>query len=472
MTVTHDPATGVPQPAPSPAERDRARRHLVPHFTKRAGWRDAEFPIVERGEGVWVWDRDGRRYLDGLSGLFCTNLGHGRKDLAAAAAEQMATLAFTPTWGLTHQSAIDAAEAIAGVAPAGLDEVFFVSSGSEAVESVIKLARSYHLANGDAQRTKIIAREWAYHGTTLGALSVTGVPRMRAPFMSMLFDGVRHVPGTIGATVEHPSEAAALACVRAVEEAIIAEGPDTVSMVIAEPLQNGRGAVVPPDGYWAALRTICDRYGVLLAADEVICGFGRLGRWFGSERVGAAPDLVTFAKGATSGYAPLGGVICRPELVAAIEGSPLGGFVHGSTFGAHPLAAALVTATVAAMRDEGVVEHVAELEDHLRERLDALVEGHDTVGERRGTGFFHAFELVGSRSAGQPLTDEQSAALLGGLLTRWVWDAGLLIRADDRGATMLVVAPPLVSTVDELDELATRLDTVLERVDAFVSSGS
>jgi adenosylmethionine-8-amino-7-oxononanoate aminotransferase len=469
MTLAHDAPAPTPGPATAAAERDRARRHLVPHFTKRDGWRRAEFPVLDRGEGVHVWDAEGRRYLDGLSGLFCTNLGHGRADLVAAATEQMSRLAFEPTWGLTHRSAIDAAEAIAGVTPAGLDDVFFVSSGSEAVESAVKLARSYHLARGEAQRTKVIARQWAYHGTTLGALAVTGVPRMRAPFMPLLFDGVRHVHNTLGCHDTPAAEVPSLACVRAVEEAIIAEGPETVSMVIAEPVQNGGGALVPPDGYWAALRSICDRHGILLCADEVICGFGRLGHWFGSDRVGGAPDLLTFAKGATSGYAPLGGVVLRHEVTAAVEASPMGGFVHGSTFGGHPLATAVAAATVRAMADEGVVDHVAALEPHLAGGMQRLLAAHDSVGDVRGCGFFHATQLVGSRSAGRPLTDQQSAELLGGLLTRWVWDEGLLIRADDRGATMLVVAPPLVSTREELDDLLARLDKVLTRVDAFVA---
>jgi adenosylmethionine-8-amino-7-oxononanoate aminotransferase len=262
---------------------------------------------------------------------------------------------------------------------------------------------------------------------------------------------------------------AGLDCVRAVEQAILAEGPETVSMVFAEPVQNGGGALVPPDGYWAELRRTCDRYGVLLCADEVICGFGRLGRWFGSERVGATPDLLTFAKGATSGYAPLGGVVARRPLVEAIEDSPMGGFVHGATFGAHPLAAALTTATVRAMHDEAIVDHVAELEPHLAGGMAALLDAHDSVGDVRGCGFFYAVQLVGSRAEGRPLTDTQSAELLGGLLTRWVWDEGLLIRADDRGATMLVVAPPLVSTRDELDDLLARLDRALSRVDAHVA---
>jgi adenosylmethionine-8-amino-7-oxononanoate aminotransferase len=467
MTVTHDAATG--RSGASGDERARARRHLVPHFTKRAGWRQADFPVVDRGEGVWVWDTEGNRYLDGLSGLFCTNLGHGRADLVAAATEQMTRLAYEPSWGLTHTAAVEAAEAIAGIAPAGLDAVFFVSSGSEAVESAVKLARSFHLANGDPRRTGIIARQWAYHGTTLGALAVTGVPRMRAPFVPLLFDGVRHVANTLGTQDASPSEVASLACVREVEQAILAAGPENVSLVIAEPVQNGRGALVPPDGYWAALRAICDRHGVLLCADEVISGFGRVGTWFGSERVGAAPDLVTFAKGATSGYAPLGGVLTSGRLAEAIEASPMGGFVHGATFGAHPMAAAVATATVRAMRDEGVVDHVASLQGHLAAGLAGLLDAHDAVGEVRGTGFFHAIELVGSRRAGRPLSDTQSAELLGGLLTRWVWDEGLLVRADDRGATMLVVAPPLVSTADELDELLARLDRVLARVDAHVA---
>jgi adenosylmethionine-8-amino-7-oxononanoate aminotransferase len=377
----------------------------------------------------------------------------------AAATQQMQQLAFMPSWGLTHEATVTAAAAVAGVAPGDLNHVFFVSSGSEAVESALKLARTYHLGRGDDRRTKVIAREWSYHGTTLGALSVTGVPRLRAPFAPMLWDGVHHVPHTLGADDGN---------VDAIEAVILAEGPDTVSAVILEPVQNGRGALVPPPGYWARVREICDRHGVLLVADEVICGFGRLGHWFGVERVRGAPDLITFAKGATSAYVPLGGLVASDRVMESVQSGPTAGFVHGATFGGHPTATAVATATVEAMAAENVNGHVLRHEGHLDRALADLHATYDVVEDVRGCGYFRYLELTASRAGSRPLRADQSAELLGGLLNRWMWDAGLIIRPDDRGATMLAVAPPLICGPAELDDLADKLARVLDQMTAWL----
>lgn len=463
MTITTD-RHGHAEP------RALARQHLVPHFTSASAWREDDLFVPVRGEATHLWDAEGRRYLDGLSGLFCTNLGHGRVDVIDAMADQLRQLAFMPNWGLAHPAATDAAEAITRVGPVGLDRAFFVNSGSEAVESAIKLARAFHLANGEADRYKVLARDWAYHGTTIGALAVTGVPRMQAPFAPLLGDWVRRVPNTYGSTVPPGGTAADLPAVRAVEEAILAEGPETISLLIAEPVQNGRGAVVPPPGYWPELRRLCDRYGILLCADEVICGFGRLGHWFGSDRFGVVPDLVTFAKAATSGYAPLGGVLSTAAIVEAVYDSPMRGFVHGSTFGGHPVAAAAVVATIEAMEREQTPARVLSLEPYLSDRLTDLVAGHDHVLEYRGCGFFYALELTGSRARGEALHPEAAAQLLGGgVLAKLIRTAGLHIRPDDRGATMLVVAPPLVSETADLEELVDGLDRVLDGVRAHLA---
>ena len=272
------------------------------------------------------------------------------------------------------------------------------------------------------------------------------MPRLRAPFLPMLWDGVRNVPNTL-------HRRAWSAC-DAIEEKILEEGPDTISMVIAEPVQNGRGALVPPDGYWPELRRICDKYGVLLCADEVINGFGRLGAWFGSEIFGVVPDLLTFAKGVTSAYAPLGGVIATPKVVDEIAASPLASFVHGSTFGGHPVATAVAVANLTAMRDERIIENVVANQGHLANRMRELHDTYDIVKETRGMGYFYAFELMASRRSGdRPLSDEQSAGLLGGGLATFLREARLHTRADDRGATMLVIAPPLICGTEELDDL-------------------
>ena len=454
-------------------DRELARRHLVPHFTSAGAWNADDLVVIERGEGCYLTDADGNEHLDGLAGLFCTNLGHGRSDLTAAAAKQMDQLAFYSNWGFAHPSAIEAASMIADFAPDGLDRVFFVNSGSEAVESALKLARCFHLANGEEQRHKVIARNMAYHGTTLGALALTGIPRVRDPFLPMMTDTVTHVANTLDWRLEPGQSVRDLPCVTEIEEAIVAEGPETVSMVIAEPVQNGRGALVPPPGYWGELRRICDTYGVVLCADEVINSFGRLGYWFGSERFGAEPDIITFAKGVTSAYAPLGGIVARGSLVECVWDSPLAMFAHGSTFGGHPVATAVAVANMTAMRSEGVFAGVLANEAHLSDGLNGLMDAHACVKEVRGAGYFYAVELMRDRSSGIELTDEEFASLLpGGVLDRFVREERVLVRPDSRGAAMLMIAPPLVADIAVIDDLLSRVDKVLGRTCGWLHASS
>ena len=454
-------------------DRERARDHLLPHFTRGDAWRQDDLVVIDRGEGCYVWDADGNRYLDGLAGLFCTNLGHGRSDLTAAAAKQMDRLAFYPNWGFAHPSAAEAASMIAAAAPADLDRVFFVSSGSEAVESALKFARCYHLANGDASRYKVVARQWAYHGTTLGALALTGIPGFRDPYLPMLGGNVVRVPNTLGHAAEPVRRTRELTCVSAIEEAIVAAGPETVAMVVAEPVQNGRGALVPPDGYWQELRRICDAYGVLLCADEVINSFGRLGHWFGSERFGAEPDMITFAKGVTSAYQPLGGLVVRGPLVDRVWDSPVAMFVHGSTFGGHPVATAVAVANMTAMRDEYVFEGVLRNEDRLGNGLRQLMRAHACVKDVRGTGYFYSVELMRDRDSGVEFTESEVAELLpGGVLDGLVRSARVLVRPDGRGAVMLAVSPPLVADESVIDDLLGRLDQVLDRLGGWLKSST
>ena len=454
-------------------DRREARRHLLPHFTRGDAWRTDDLPVIERGEGCYVWDTEGNEYLDALAGLFCTNIGHGRSDLTAAAAKQMDKLAFYPNWGFAHPSAIEAASMVAGFAPAGIDRVFFVSSGSEAVESALKFARCYHLANGDEARHKVVAREWAYHGTTLGALALTGIPSLRDPYLPLLADNVIRVPNTLGCGAEPGRPAAELDCVAAVEEAIVAAGPDTVAMVMAEPVQNGRGALVPPEGYWPELRRICDSYGVLLCADEVINSFGRLGHWFGSRRYGAEPDMITFAKGVTSAYQPLGGLAVRGPLVERVWDSPLAMFLHGSTFGGHPVATAVAVANMTALHDEDVLTGVLGNEDRLGDGLRALMDAHPCVKDVRGAGYFYAVELTRDRDAELDFTEAEAAELLaGGVLDRLVREARVLVRPDGRGGVMLSVSPPLVAGPSVIDDLLNRVDQVLDRLGGWLKTST
>ncbi|MCL4120413.1 UNVERIFIED_CONTAM: hypothetical protein GTU68_023951 [Idotea baltica] len=445
-------------------EQGRAQAHLLPHYTKGAAWNAPNHAVIDRGEGCYVWDTDGNKYLDGLAGLFCTNMGHGRADFAAIAMKQMETLGFFHSWGYSNPPAIEAASLIAEHAPGDIDEVFFVNSGSEAVESALKFARNYHVSQGDIGRYKVISREWSYHGTTLGALAVTGVPKFKKDFLPMMWDGVRHVRNTHGDLIPEGGTAADLASVQAIEAQILAEGPETVSLVIAEPVQNGRGALVPPAGYWQELRRICDKYGVLLCADEVINAFGRLGHFTGSERFGVVPDMITFAKGVTSAYQPLGGVMIRKPLVQAIWDSDAGFFNHGSTFGGHPVATAVAAANMRAMLEERVFDNVLGNEDYFKGRLNDIMASHKCIGDVRGTGYFYALEFWKDGPNGVPLSDDEATALQTGVLGQFVRDAKVMIRPDDRGATMLILSPPLIADREVLDDLLGRVDQIVDRV--------
>lgn len=445
-----------------------AQKHLFPHFTRGDVWYDSDLPVIVRGEGCYLYDDRGRRFLDGLAGLFCVNMGHGRADIAAVAAKQMEQLAYWTNWSAAHPASAEAATIIAELAPDDLDTVFFVNSGSEAVEAAIKFARQFHVSQGSPHRTKILARDMAYHGTTLGALSITGIAKYKMPFGPLL-PGVRHFPNTLGESVSKDGTAADLPSVKALVAAIEEEGPETIAALFVEPVQNSRGALVPPAGYWQELRSICDRYGILLVADEVICAYGRLGDWFGSTKYGAVPDLITFAKGSTSGYAPLGGVVIRGDLARSLLNSPRAGtFTHGSTWGGHPVSTAVAVANLTAMRDEDVLGNVRSLERHFQEGLDAIRDAHQSVREWRGTGFFYALEFTGDRETGRELTERQGTELVRQIMPAAMRAVNLITRPDDRGATMLMLSPPLVADREILQQLLDGVDAVAAAVDQHV----
>jgi len=446
--------------------REKARRHLGPHFTRKDTWA-SEFPVFVRGEGSYLYDTTGQRHLDGLAGLFCVNMGHGRADIAQASADQVGTLAYASNWGSAHVPAIEAATLIAELAPGDLATTFFVNSGSEAVETALKFARQYHRSQGAPERTKIISRQMAYHGTTMGALSVTQLPRIKDPFGPLL-PGIRSVPNTLG-FVGDCGPATELDCITEIEAVILEEGPETIAAVFAEPVQNGRGALVAPDGYWPALRALCDKYGILLVSDEVICSFGRLGHWFGHGVTGVVPDMITFAKGSTSGYAPLGGTIVRERLVTELYDSPLGGsFTHGATWGGHPVSTAVAVANINAMRDEKVLDNVATEGPKLQEALNSLKDAHRSVKDVRGTGFFYAIEIMADSHSGRELTDTESLKVLREVLPEAFRRTNVILRGDDRGATMLMISPPLVADQQVLSELLHGVDAMLTDVEKAV----
>jgi len=446
-----------------------ARRHLGKHFTRATAWRNPELLIIERSEGCYLWDSQGNRYLDGLAGLFCVNMGHGRADIADAAARQLKQLSYATNWSAAHPPSVEAAALIAGLAPGDLEVVFFVNSGSEANESAIKFAREYHLGQGHPEKCKILSRHMAYHGTTLGALSATGIPQFRAAFQPLL-PWFRHVPNTYGWEQEGDIPVTERSCLKAIKAAILEEGPETVAMIIAEPVQNVGGVMVPPDGYWQELRRLCDEYDILLCADEVICGFGRLGYWFGSARNQVVPDIMTFAKGVTSAYAPLGGMIVREPLIEALLDSPIGTFTHGVTWGGHPMCTAVAVANITAMRDEKVPQHVLEQEPYFRAGLDEIAARHRIVKEIRGAGYFYGIELMVDRDAGRGFNAEEKAAVCRDVVPGLLHKAGLMTRADDRGPAMLMLSPPLVADRVVLDELFGMVDSVLTGAETWMSA--
>ncbi|CAB4882355.1 unannotated protein [freshwater metagenome] len=443
-----------------------AKRHLWLHFSRMGAYdRGGEVPIIVRGEGCRVWDDHGNRYLDALSALYCVNIGHGRRDIAQAGADQAGEIGFFTTWSYAHPRAIELAAKIAELAPADLNRVFFTSGGGESVETALKVVRQYHKLRGSPLKTKFIAREVAYHGTTLGALTATGVTGLRTPFEPFTPGGC-HVPNTNLYRLPPGQGAETLA--ETVRARIEFEGPETVAAVIMEPVQNAGGCFVPPEGYWRQVREICDTYDVLLISDEVICSWGRLGEWFGAQRYDYRPDIITTAKGLTSGYAPMGAMIASDRVMEPfLEGN--NSFVHGFTFGGHPMAAAVALANIAAMEDEGVLENVREHEADLRAMLDSLRD-IPIVGDVRGAGYFHAIELVKDRETKASFSDEESESLLRGYLSQELYGRGLICRADDRGDPVVQFAPPLIAGPEEFEEMEAILRPVLEEASRRVGS--
>ena len=349
--------------------QELAKRHLWMHFSRMGTYGpDHEIPIIVRGDGCYVYDEHGNRYLDGLSGLFCVNAGHGRTELGEAAARQVEELDFYTLWSYAHPRAIELATRIASLAPGDLNRVFFTSGGSEAVESALKLARNYHRLRGNGQKHKMIAREIAYHGTTLGALAATGITELRSQFEPLVPGGC-HVPNTN--IYRWPEDRHPLWAANAIEERIQFEGPETVAAVILEPVQNAGGCIVPPDGYFERVREICDRYDVLMISDEVICAWGRLGHYFGCERFGYDPDVITVAKALTSAYAPMGAMIASDRVAEPfMEGNE--SFAHGFTFAGHPMASAIAMANLDVFEREDLCGHVLAKEGEFRRMLETL----------------------------------------------------------------------------------------------------
>jgi adenosylmethionine-8-amino-7-oxononanoate aminotransferase len=438
-----------------------ARDHLWMHFTRMSAYDDADIPIITAGEGAYIYDAQGRRYLDGLAGLFVTQVGHGRARLAEVAARQASTLAFHPLWSYAHPTAIELAERVAGYAPGDLNRVFFTTGGGEAVESAWKLAKHYFKLTGRPGKHKVISRAIAYHGTPHGALSITGIPAMKAPFEPLVPSAFR-VPNTnFYRAPEHGDDLEAFGRWSAdrIAETIEQEGPDTVAAVFLEPVQNSGGCFPPPPGYFQRVREICDEYDVLLVSDEVICAFGRLGHMFGAERYGYQPDIVTVAKGLTSGYSPLGAMIATDRLMEPfLTGRDT--FLHGYTFGGHPVSTAVAMENLDIFEEERLNEHVRDNEGAFRSTLEKLTD-LPIVGEVRGDGYFYGIELVKDKATKETFNAEESERLLRGFLSKALFEAGLYCRADDRGDPVVQLAPPLICDQSHFDEMEEILRKVL-----------
>jgi adenosylmethionine-8-amino-7-oxononanoate aminotransferase len=422
-------------------------------------------PIIVRGDGCYLEDDEGNRYLDALAGLFSVHLGYGYgEEIGQAALDQMRELPFYTNWTYAHPRAIELAAEVASLAPGDLNRVFFVSGGSEAVESAWKLARQYYSARDGidpGHKYKAIARNVAYHGTTFGALSINGIKELRAPFEPLVPE-VRHVSNTnrYHRPPEETEEEFTAFLLDELERTIEEMGPETVCLVHMEPVQNAGGAFMPPEGYWRGVRELCDRYDILLSADEVITGFGRLGHWFASERFDIRPDIVTCAKGLSSSYAAIGAVVTTDRVMEPFLGET-SMYSHGITFGGHPVMSAIALKNIEIMKRDRIMEHVLDNEDAFRSTLGQLLE-LPIVGDLRGAGFFYALELVKDKETRESFSDEECESLLRGFLSPRLFEKGLICRADDRGDPVVQISPPLVATQAQFDEMTGILGVVLE----------
>ncbi|WP_113912221.1 aspartate aminotransferase family protein [Roseovarius dicentrarchi] len=419
-------------------------------------------PVLDRAEGIYMYDVHGKRYIDGSSGAMVSNIGHSNPAVLDAMRAQMEKSTFGYRLHFQTEASEELAEKIVALTPEGLDKVFFVSGGSEAVESCLKLARQYVLTQGQAQRYKVISRFPSYHGCTLGALAITGMSTMTAPFDPMM-QRMPKVPAPRAYLdgLDPEDEATGWYYADMLEQKILDEGPETVMAFIVEPVGGAStGALVPPTGYMQRVREICDQYGVLLIHDEVMTGGGRTGAFFGAEHWGTAPDLICLSKGFGAGYAPLGAMIAREDMVEAVMDA--GGFIHGFTYAGNPLACAAGSAVLDEIARQGMVENAARMGDKLAERLRGLMQRYPLIGDVRGKGLLTAFELMADRGTKAPLPKGLNAH---SRLVDIAYDNGLIIYSRrTRGGTSgdhFLVCPPMIVTEDQLDEMTDMLDRSL-----------
>lgn len=443
---------------------ERGLEHLWVHTQQYTDLAKPDgFKVFVKGEGVWLTDVTGRQFMDVMSGLWVVNAGHGRAELADVAANQMRELAYVNTFGYATMPAVDLATKLASIMPGTINKAYFVNSGSEAVETAIRMAKHYHFNRGDKKRTKVISRRGSYHGMTAGAMSVNQSTYLnRVPYEPLL-PGIVPVENIncYRCPFEKTYPSCDVFCARHIEKTIKDEKPETIAAIIAEPISTANGNWVPQKEYWATLRDICDRHGILLIADEVINGFGRTGRWFAQEHFGFQADLMTMAKGLSSGYVPIAAVGVSDHVAEAFVGDKSLTFAGGITFGTHPVACAVALANIGIIEREGLVENSAVVGAHLKTRLEGLKDRHQVVGDVRGEGLLLAIEIVKNRETREAFAegDGWADALNAALIER-----GVLTRA---GGT-INVAPPLVITQEEADDLVIRLDGALSAAEQAV----
>ncbi len=443
--------------------------HSWLHFYQMQNLIDKPPIVITRGTGAKVYDQHGKEYIDSLAGLFCVNAGYGREEIARAMYEQATKIHYVSSFSYANEPAVQVAQKLAEVAPivgAHDARVFFVSGGSEAVESALKIAKQYQRAKGFAGRYKTISRRLAYHGTTMGALSVTGLPSVRAPF-EPLVPGARHAPMPLHYRCAYCAHEAQcnLTCADEIERLVEQEGAETIAAIILEPVQNSGGCVVPRDDYYQRVRELCDRTGIVMIMDEVICGFGRLGYWFGTEHWDVQADIITTAKGLTSGYAPLGAAIVAKEIANAFLGDEQNKLMHGITFGGHPVSAAAALANFAIFEREQLCNRAQLSGEYLMGQLRETLDAHSIVGDIRGLGLFIGIELVKDKATRESLHGEANI----GWLSDQLLQHGIICRADDRLDPVIQLSPPLIISKEEMDRVVEVLDDVIGALEQRVA---
>ena len=442
-----------------------AKDHLWMHFARQSVMESGKgVPVITRGEGHHIYDDKGNKYIDGLSGLFVVQVGHGRERLAEAAKKQAEELSFFPLWSYAHPKAVELADRLADYAPGDLNRVFFTTGGGEAVETAFKLAKHYWKLMGKPMKHKVISRFVAYHGTPQGALTITGIPAMKQMYEPLTPGGFR-VPNTNYYRAEEmgfpggAEEEFGIWAANRIEEMIEFEGADTVAAVFLEPVQNAGGCFPPPPGYFQRVREICDKHDVLLVSDEVICAFGRIGEMFACKAFDFVPDMITCAKGMTSGYSPIGAMIASEKLYEPFKHGSTS-FLHGYTFGGHPVSSAVALENLDIFEEEKLNENVRKNAPIFKATLEKLLD-IPIVGDVRGAGYFYGIELVKDKATKETFNDEEAEILLRGFLSKALFDAGLYCRADDRGDPVVQLAPPLTIGPKEFDEIEAILRKVL-----------